>query len=201
MAPKEMPRLLVPAIALLFPFVVVSSARAADSCSYDLGTLTISVSVSGISSGPPDNVLRVDSAGSILFEGVPCGAGTTTATDTIVVTGSSVADTFFVDLGGGPFAPSASPEADGLPEIEIGVDLGGGSEDLAVVWGTGSADSLVAGQLGADFNGDMDGDVFFSGAEDRALVGFAGNDSLRAVGGEGIGGPVAATITLFGLDG
>lgn len=193
--------LFLPVAFVVVTLAAIPAAQAADGCTYDPGTLTVSVSVSGLSTGPPDNVLRVDPGGGIQFEGASCG-GTVTSTDTILVIGSSGTDrAFVIDLGGGPFAPGATPEADGSPEIEIQVDLGAGVDDLLVVWGTASADSFVAGQQGIDVNGDLDGEVLVSGAEDRALVGFGGNDSLQARGGGGLGGPLVATITLFGLDG
>jgi hypothetical protein len=97
--------LFFPVAIAVVTFAATPSAHAADGCTYDPGTLTVSVSVSGLSTGPPDNVLRVDPGGGIQFEGASCG-GTVTTTDTILVTGSSGTDRgFFIDLGGGDPSP------------------------------------------------------------------------------------------------
>jgi Ca2+-binding RTX toxin-like protein len=98
-------------------------------------------------------------------------------TDTIHV--SVATDDDFVDLflGSGPFAPGATPEAEGASEIEIEVEFGR-SGGLATVHGTRHADEFHWGpgpepEPGLNLNprnaGDLDVDVTARGGLDTSL--------------------------------
>jgi Ca2+-binding RTX toxin-like protein len=60
-----------------------------------------------------------------------------------------------IDLRGGPFAPGASPEAQGVPEIEFQYV----GQTFLNVRGTPTADRLAFGAGGVNLNGDDDTDV------------------------------------------
>ncbi len=140
-------------------------------------------------------------------------------TDTIRLTivGLSFAD---VDLSGGPFAPGATAEAEGAPEIEIRVSVPEGSVDVLGSdgddtwhWGPGGANPGLnlnprdRGDRDVDITvgGDLAGPIFASpGDGDDTIVeapagdtggmvdadGGAGDDVLRA--------PLRATANLVG---
>lgn len=184
-----------------------AAAQATDQCSYEPSTLTVFVSVADQTFASPrqrtiapENQLIVGPQKQIQFDGVACGSATVSNTDTIIVTMGPYAD-LFVDLAGGMFAPGASAEADGSPEIEIHVDY---SEELAegplIIWGRQSRDILIAGSGGIDITGDLDGDLFQSGG-DLQLVGFGGRDVLSARGGGALGGSFPRFVVLWGLRG
>ena len=93
---------------------------------------------------------------------VACRGGLPTVLNTDSITLAVRGEFDFVDLllGGGPFAPGASPEADGAPEIEIrfrGPDLLGGvvgtPGDDHFHWGPGG------GKPGLNLNPDADTDI------------------------------------------
>ena len=118
-----------------------AAAGTADGCSFDAATGTVTASVSGFfPEKARGNTMSVD-GGAILFEGTPCGGATTTNTDSIVVTGSPGQDVFVVDMRSGPFAPGATPDPDGSPEIELRLDLGGGA-DLLRLFATRGPDRI-----------------------------------------------------------
>jgi Ca2+-binding RTX toxin-like protein len=105
---------------------------------------------------------------------VACADGTPTVVDTdrirISHSGRS-ADT--IDLRGGPFSPGQSPEAQGVPEIEI--------EYVGVTFlhvrGTPAPDRFAFAAGGANLNGDDDADV--TGRFSTLLVeGQGGNDLI-----------------------
>jgi hypothetical protein len=145
-------------------------------------------------SGPPANVLTVTADKGALAEVIrrgqriiareflerpaKCAGGVPTIfnTDTIHV---SVGTDDFVDLflGGGPFAPGATPEAEGASEIEIEGQFGR-SGGLVTVHGTRHADEFHWGpgpepEPGLNLNprnaGDLDVDVTARGGPDTFL--------------------------------
>jgi Ca2+-binding RTX toxin-like protein len=169
----------------------------ADACTFDPATHAVSISYSGLFQAEADNEVKVNGA-DITFEGAPCPGATVTNTDTINATGGGGKDDFFVDIGGGLFAPGFTDEGDGTSEIEIHVNAGGGLDQVGADGG-GLSDFLVLGSGGFNLNGDSDADVIFSETEFLGLFGFEGNDTLTARGGFGTGGPVGAAI--FGFQG
>jgi hypothetical protein len=136
-------------------------------------------------------------------------------TDTIVMPDEST-----IDLRGGPFAPGASPEADGSPEIEFEISgydypvdlfLGGGDDHL-------TAGVLGARSLGINLNpsdADTDADVVLTSDELRdanvSIHGGAGDDVIDTGGGPGFDARSRVSIgllhgdagddTLIGADG
>jgi Ca2+-binding RTX toxin-like protein len=177
--------------------VLGPSVAHADTCTFDPGTHTVSISYSGLFEAEGDNEVKVNGA-AITFEGMPCPGATVSNTDTINATGGTGKDVFIVDIGGGLFAPGFTDEGDGTSEIEIHVNAGS-ADDLVAADGGALADLLVLGSGGFNLNGDSDADVIFSGTEFLQLIGFEGNDTLTARGGFGTGGPVRAAI--FGIQG
>ena len=88
------------------------------------------------------------SGGAIVFGGSPCGAATTSNTDTISVSGNAgTVETLDIDMSGGAFAPGATPEATGTSDIELVTTLGDAS-DLVVVHGTPGDDTIRLGPPG-----------------------------------------------------
>jgi Ca2+-binding RTX toxin-like protein len=146
-------------------------------------------------SGPPDNVLTITAdkgalteiirrgrrivARELLERPATCVGGVPTVFNTDTIHVSVATDDDFVDLflGGGPFAPGATPEAEGASEIEIEIQfaLSGG---LATVHGTRHADEFHWGPgpaltPGLNLNPrnarDMDVDVTARGGPDTFL--------------------------------
>ena len=77
----------------------------------------------------------------------PCGAATTTNTDSISINGSvGTVETLVLDQRGGFFGPGATPESN-TPEIEIATNLGD-TTDRVIVYGTEARDVMAAGQSG-----------------------------------------------------
>jgi Ca2+-binding RTX toxin-like protein len=173
-----------------------SPAIAADACSFDAATATVTASVSGFT---PETSLRNTMAVSgvaILFEGERCGEATTTNTDTIMVTGSGRDDVLVVDIRSGPFAPGATPDPDGSSEIEFNVDLGGGP-DLLRIFGTRGPDRIVVGSSGVNLDGDAAANI--TTTRMAVLVfGLGRDDVLNGRGGAGTGGEHEVFLGLFG---
>lgn len=154
----------------VFGVGLAPQARARTQCSY---------------SGPPANVLTVTADRGALAEVIrrgqriiareflerpaKCAGGVPTIFNTDTIHVSVGTDDDFVDLflGGGPFAPGATPEAEGASEIEIEIQFGL-SGSLANVYGTRHADEFHWGpgpepEPGLNLNprnaGDVDVDV------------------------------------------
>jgi Ca2+-binding RTX toxin-like protein len=153
-------------------------------------------------SGPPQNLLTVTAdrgaLGEIIRRGdeivvreflerpSPCQGGVPTVlnTDTISVLVRGVAPAVDVLLGGGPFAPGATPETEGASEIEIEFR---GNEALGYVRGTVRGDEFHWGpgpgdhaglNLNAQDAGDQDVDVTVRGPAFLVAVGARGNDTI-----------------------
>jgi Ca2+-binding RTX toxin-like protein len=169
-------------------------AAAAESCTYDAGTKTITASVT-----PGAQATLVVSNGALLFGAVPtqCGTATTTNTDSIFVSGGSgTNETLVLDERGGMFAPGAASEHN-IPEIEITTTLGDAT-DTVVVYATEGPDVHAAGQFGFATNTDGDVDWIFSPAALRLEVHMLGGDDYfngRGQNGAGLHflGPITAT--------
>jgi hypothetical protein len=153
-------------------------------------------------SGAPTNLLTVTTTGEVA-EGVierlgeqivvgegrprPCSGGVPTVlnTDRIRVVMRGLAVGVALRLGGGPFAPGATPEAEGASEIEI--EFSGRTTSGSVV-GTPRADEFhwapAGAQPGVNLNpgsaNDQDADVTITGSPLTALTarGAAGNDTI-----------------------
>lgn len=168
----------------------------AGTCSYDAGSNTANITISGVSA------LAVSTAGSIQLDRVTCGAASVYNTQTIVITGSGLADRLTIDIARGGFAPGvAGASGDGdVAEIDFTVNLGAGTDTLQIAGGTGD-DSIIFGTLGANLTGDGDRDLTYASVEVFQLVGNAGDDLLSAAGGSGTGEPMTIGVTSNGLAG
>ena len=158
-------------------------------------------------SGPPENLLTVrttgDATGEIERSGEqivvgerrasPCSGGPPTVfnTDTIRLLMRGLFASLDLRLDGGPFAPGATPEAEGAPEIEIEFN---GRVNFGFVVGTPGADEFhwaPAGALpGLNLNpgnaGDQDVDVTVANAFTAlGAQGAAGNDTIIPASGPG----------------
>ena len=164
------------AVLLAGAAVLVRAAAApaaqAESCLYDAGTKAVTATVASGS-----QATLVVSGGQLLFGGVPapCGAATTTNTDSITITGEAGSnETLTLDHRGGFFGPGATAETN-VPEIEIVTALGDAT-DRVVVYGTEGADHFAAGQNGFATSGDGDLDIRFSPGAFRLDVHLLGGD-------------------------
>lgn len=119
-------------------------------------------------------------------------------TDTIAMTDEST-----IDFRGGPFAPGASPEADGSPEIEFEISEDGYPIDL--LFGNGddhvTAGVIEGGSIGLNLNpsqADIDADILLRSEE----LGFS-NVTIHAGGGDDLidagGGPGFAPRTKVSI--
>lgn len=87
-----------------------------------------------------------------------CGIATVENTDRIRFVGATENGVAWIDLSHGHFAPGATPETQGLSEIEISVATG---EELHIVYilGTDGSDSVVCAGSRVELNADDDSDL------------------------------------------
>ena len=169
----------------------------ASTCSFDAGTATATVTL-----GAGSTIIAM-SAGTLHVGAVDCTGATLTATDTIVVTGSSGDDEVALSLQDGPFAPGATDEGDGSSEIELTIDLGGGNDTFHVV-GQSGRNRIVFGTRGVNLNQNEkadDADVSLANIEHFELTGGADKDILWAAGSYGTDKQFNASITIDGQAG
>lgn len=151
---------------------------------YDAATASMSASITPGGSAVLDVV-----GGAIRFGAVPapCGAATTTNTDSISVTGNAgTVERLTLDQRTGLLGPGATPEFN-TPEIEIATSLGD-STDTVVFYLTAGNDFVAAGQNGFALNTDGDVDVTFSPSLLRLEVyALEGDDYVNGRGEGGAG--------------
>jgi Ca2+-binding RTX toxin-like protein len=143
------------------------------------------------------------SSGAIWFGGAPCGAATTTNTDTINVAGhAGTVEDLVVSMLGGEFAPGATAEASpNISEIEINVDLGDTTDELTVA-GTSGDDTIRVGQSGVNLNADSDRDISYAQVPNEITVyGASGVNTLSAKGGFGSGTIYLGKAVIINGDG
>jgi Ca2+-binding RTX toxin-like protein len=162
-------------------------------CTYDAATDSVTASIA------PGEAASLIVAGTEVRFGpapLPCGAATTTNTDSITVRGATGSvETLTIDQTGGLFAPGATAET-GSSEIEISVLLADAS-DLVVVKGTEGPDTLSFGTNGFAVNTDADVDVTLSPFPNRVEVfGLGGANTITGRGGLGAGGDFPAKLIL-----
>ena len=168
------------------------SLARAESCVYD----PVSRSVSASITPGGDAVLDV-AGGQIRFGAVPtpCGAATTTNTDSISIVGSAGStERLTLDQRQGFFGPGTTPESN-TDEIEITTALADAT-DRVVVYGTDAADHMAAGQKGFATSSDGDVDVTFSPAAFPLEVYGEGGDDYFNGRGEGGAGLSSARARL-----
>jgi hypothetical protein len=186
-------------LASLLPSI--PSAVAQESCTYDAGAHSVLASVSSPGwSDPGANKISI-AGGQITYEGSPCGGATVFNTDSASISGSAIEEVIKIDLRGGSFGPGLTPEPDGLPEIEIYVDLGAGRDDFVAVRGTQGSDSIVLGQDGYGLNPDEDADILPANAGGWIVWGDRGDDTINGHGGSGTGDRATAFLALYGMTG
>ena len=187
--------------------VVAPVAHAiADTCVYDDATDTVQITFPDGVLDPSRTVSREPNGAHIVYDGSVCGDATVTNTDTIVVTGGAGAQYLTIDESNGRFRPGASPEGD-IDEIEFSIDLGAGSNRLAMI-GTPGHDqmSFLAGS-GIRIDGDRDTDLEITGVEWFGAYARAGDDSISAIGvalfarGQGGNDVLRGGRNVDGLDG
>ena len=159
--------------------------RPSESCEYDGVSNALSLTMT-----PTSTATLVIVGGEIWFGEVPepCGAATTTNTDSISIEGSvGTSETLIVDQRGGFFGPGATPESN-TPEIEIETALGDAS-DRVVIYGTEGSDFMAAGQNGVATSSDGDVDITFSPNTFNLEFHMLGGDDhvdARGTGGAGL---------------
>jgi Ca2+-binding RTX toxin-like protein len=170
-----------------------------ESCTYDASTHAVTARPEPGGQA----TLKVDASGGLLF-GVfphPCGAATTTNTDSISVTGyPGLTEKLIVDQSDGVLGPGFTSEFN-IPEIELATSLGDAT-DTIVVYGTPGNDILSPGQLGMALNSDGDVDITFSpGAFPLEIHALGGNDFVNGRGQGGAGLHFLGPLTIHGGEG
>jgi RTX calcium-binding nonapeptide repeat (4 copies) len=166
---------IVAAVAPALFLVAAHSASAGISCRYDPAKHLLSVgaiekNLIGAEAGLRRVGDRIRVTDDFSGHRINChGSPTVTNTDRIKLRAVGVSSNS-VSLAGGPFAPGATPELDGSPEIEFTVSGGG----LAVLSGGPGADhfsyTTVAGRSGISLNpGPEDEDIDFLTPDPRTL--------------------------------
>lgn len=202
-------RLLIPALvsALLIP-LLSAPALAAVTCDYDPATKVLQINL-----GTDDiavlrrqgSEIRLQTAGPST---VTCTGGTPTVnnTDKINITGTAGANYLHIHLYGGQFAPGADDEPGGSDEIEIDVDLLGGSNQMFLAGGFGDRPLNVrAGTAGINLKPSeatgKDADLTIASGTDLQIY---GNDDehniINASGGAGTGGQYPEELDIRGQD-
>ncbi len=195
-------------IAVVATTLVAAPAAhaAADPCVYDDTTKTVQITFPDGVLDPSRTVSREPNGAHIVYDGSVCGDATATNTDTIVVTAGAGAQYLTVDESNGRFRPGASPEGD-IAEIEFSIDLGAGSNQLAMIGTPGRDQMDFLSASGARIDGDGDTDLEIAGVEWFGAYARAGDDSISAVGialfarGQGGNDVLRGGRSLDGLDG
>jgi Ca2+-binding RTX toxin-like protein len=184
-------------LCAVFAFAFPALAQA-ESCTYNPATASVSASITPGGSAVVDVV-----GGAIRFGAVPtpCGAATTTNTDSISIAGNvGTTERLTLDQRTGLLAPGATPEFN-LPEIEIATTLGDAT-DTIVLYLTEGDDVVAQGQNGLSMNSDGDLDVTVSpGAFPMEIYGLGGNDIVNARGSGGAGLAFLGPVVIDGGEG
>lgn len=184
---------LVAVLALALPAL----ARA-ESCLYDPAGAAVTASIT------PGGEATLDVVGGQIRFGavpVPCGAATTTNTDSISIAGNvGTTERLTFDQRTGLFGPGATPEFN-IPEIEIDTALGDAT-DTVVLYLTEGDDVVAPGQNGLSLNSDGDLDVTFSpGVFPMEIYALGGHDVVNARGSGGSGLAFLGPVTIEGGEG
>ena len=181
------------AVAFAFP-----SLAQAESCTYNPATATVSASITPGGSAVIDVV-----GGAIRFGAVPtpCGAATTTNTNTISIAGAvGTTERLTYDQRTGLLAPGAASESN-IPEIEVATSLGDAT-DTIVLYLTEGNDVVAQGQNGLAMNSDGDVDWTVSpGAFPMEIYALGGHDIVNARGSNGAGLHFLGPVVIEGGDG
>lgn len=184
-APRERPtprrrRTPILVLAVLVAALAQAAAAQAETCSYSADTREVFATITP----GGEATLRVED-GAIAFGAVatPCGAATTTNTETIVIYGAAgSSERLILDERGGVFQPGFTSEAPQFSEIEIDTVLGDGT-DTVVVYATEGPDHIAPGQNGLALTADGDVDVTFSpGIFPMEIYALGGDDYINGRG-------------------
>src|SRR5690349_4557437 len=130
--------------------------------------------------------LAVAPDGAILSDGASCDGATVTDIDTIVVLKGGGGHAFLtIDESGGFLGPGATPESDGVSEIEVQLPEHGFPAWDVVLTGTPGPDAIAVSDAGIDLGGDGDVDV-----QTQRLIevdGGAGDDRLAVTSSRVVG--------------
>jgi Ca2+-binding RTX toxin-like protein len=191
-------RALLSGAALTALSLALPAFAQAESCVFDPASRVVSASITPGGEATLDVV-----AGQIRFGAVPtpCGAATTTNTDTISILGGvGTTERLTLDQRTGLFGPGATPEFN-IPEIEIDTVLGDAT-DTIVLYLTEGDDVVAAGQNGLSLNSDGDLDVTVSpGAFPLEVYALGGNDVVNARGSGGAGLAFLGPVVIDGGEG
>jgi Ca2+-binding RTX toxin-like protein len=170
-----------------------SGYGAVESCTYNAGTKTVTATVT---SGSAATLKVVGDQLWFGFVPAPCGAATTTNTNSISIAGEvGTTERLILDHSGGAFGPGFTSESN-IPEIEIATALGDFADTIVLI-GTSGNDTFASGQNGLALNTDGDLDVTLSPnpLHLEAYMG-DGNDYFNGRGQGGAGlrflGPIIA---------
>lgn len=111
-----------------------------------------------------------------------CEGARTGDTDKVKVVGSTLSEKISINLENGAFAPGASQESNGVSEIEFDLDLGNGTDTVALVGGNGNDRLAFPKATQGMLNGDTDVDVTMTGVDRWELSGNGGTDLLDGRG-------------------
>ena len=198
-------------VGLSIPLWTVS-AMAATTCSYDSGSKILAISTTDDAFTFLDRQgsnIRVQTLDSGAVD-VTCSGGTPTVnnTDNITIAGSSGANILYIITGGGRFTPGFINEAGSSDEIEIEVDLAGGSGDQMFLGDApaGHAANVRAGTNGINmFAGEAtgkDADLTVANVANIQLGGpFDTPNVISGAGGAGTGGPFPTPLDIRGAEG
>ena len=206
-------RRLFMAVAVTAAVVAIPSpVAAAETCQYNAADHKVTLTISGASTNTA--LYRAPAPSTAITQnGNYCGAATLTNTDTIVVTGDGQPQELMITLALGAFTPGFTNEAGSSDEIELNINLGGGTDTLRIV-GNDNVNKFVFGQdnslagtprrvnLNAGESTGIDGDVTLTNVENITVYGQGGNDVLRAQGKTGTGpDPFKLPMLVYGGSG
>lgn len=169
------------------------AARASFTCSTAGSTLTISGGIGD------DSILVGVDGGDILvgpnfYDVITCGSSSTI--DQIQILPAEGNDHVSL-FDPATFAPGASAEATGTTEIEVNLDGGAGTNSVDL-FGDMSPFTLIAGTLGANWNGDDDIDFTFTNVQSLGVLGSAATNIIDLRGSTLTGSPLSLPAEIFG---
>ena len=183
-------------LGLLFVAAPATAGAAVESCVYNPSTKAVTATITTGGSA----TLKVNAAGQLLFGQVPapCGAATSTNTDSVSVAGSSGSnEVLTLDMSEAFFGPGFTSEFN-IPEIEMATALGDLTDKLVII-GSNANDLIAAGQNGVAIDSDGDLDITLSPGQHVIEVhGLGGDDLLNMRGQGGAGLAYLGPVRVYG---